>query len=87
MVLGITEPLIFRCFMAWKFNPFTGTFDFYNKNLDGIPIGDDDTRFRWVAPDTLQLLVNGSIRQSWTTEIASGTTGSPMGLLLSLTYA
>ena len=36
-------------------------------DISNIPIGDADTYFKWVAPDTLQLWVNGALRQSWTT--------------------
>jgi hypothetical protein len=53
--------------MAIVFNPFTRNFDFVTKDINQIKIGDDDTYFRWVAPDTLELLVNGVVRQSWTT--------------------
>ena len=35
--------------------------------------------FKWVAPDTLQLWVNGELRQSWTTTIATPASGSYMG--------
>ncbi len=72
--------------MSFKINPFTGKFDEVTGDLNQIPIGDADTYFKWVAPDTLQLWVNGVMRQSWTTAVTAPTTeGQPYGLLLTLT--
>jgi hypothetical protein len=45
--------------------------------------------FKWVAPDTLELWVNGALRHSWTTAyVAPDLTGIPMpfGGMLHLTY-
>jgi hypothetical protein len=73
--------------MAFKLNPHTGKHDATLGDLDQIPIGDADTYFKFVAPDTLQLWVNGVVRQSWTTAVVSSiTTGSPVPLGYLLTY-
>jgi hypothetical protein len=70
----------------FKVNPFTSKFDEVGAtDLDQIPIGDADTYFKWVAPDTLQLWVNGALAHSWTVAVST-TEGQPMGLLLTLTY-
>lgn len=56
-------------------------------DISNIPIGDSDTEFRWVEPDTLQLYVNNVLRQSWTTEVAPPvSTGVPIGILAGITY-
>ncbi len=68
--------------MAFRLNPFTGKFD--ETKIDQSPIGDSDTYFRWVAPDTLQLIVNGQVAQKWVVT-PTGVTGQPYGLLVSLT--
>jgi hypothetical protein len=70
-----------------EFNPFTGEPDLVRADINQVQIGDADTYFKWVAPDTLQLWVNGSVAQSWTvTPVTPTTEGQPMGLLLTLTY-
>jgi hypothetical protein len=68
----------------YAFNPFTGTLDRVNDDINQLPIGDADTYLKWVAPDTLQLWVNGSLAHSWIVD-APATSGTPIGLLLSLT--
>lgn len=68
--------------MAYRLNPFTGKFD--ESKVDKTPIGDADTYFRFVPPDTLQLLVNGSVAQEW---VVLPSDGQPIGLLLALTKA
>jgi hypothetical protein len=56
-------------------------------SIDQIPISDADTYFKWVAPDTLELYVNGVKVQSWTAAfVAPDLTGQPYGLLLTLTH-
>jgi hypothetical protein len=57
-------------------------------DISNIAIGDPDTVFKWVAPDTLQLLVNNAIRQTWTTTLASPESAVPIGFsnMLHLTY-
>ena len=73
--------------MSYEFNPFTKKLDKTgSSDINQTPIGDADTYFKWVAPDTLQLWVNGALRQEWVTAVSSGS-GSPMGLLLALTNA
>jgi hypothetical protein len=72
--------------MSLRFNVFSGTFDFVTTDINQVKIGDADTYYKWVAPDTLQLWVNGNLVHSWTAA-STGNTGKPMGLLLSLTYA
>jgi hypothetical protein len=72
--------------MSYAFNPFTGTLDRVNDDINQLPIGDSDTYLKWVAPDTVQLLVNGSVAHTWTVT-APATSGMPIGLLLSLTRA
>lgn len=72
--------------MALKLNPITGRLDLVTDDINQLQIGDADTYFKWVAPDTLELYVNGALRQSWTTAVvAPPTLGSPYGLLLTLT--
>ena len=43
------------------------------------------TTYFYYDSGTLYLYVNGVVRQEWTTAVI-GTPGSPMGLLLALTY-
>jgi hypothetical protein len=68
--------------MAYKINPFTGKFD--ESSVNNVPIGSTTTYFNWVAPDTLQLIVNGSVAQQWVVSVSTST-GKPYGLLVSLT--
>jgi hypothetical protein len=74
--------------MAYEINKYTGKFDKVGEgatDLDQIPIGDSDTYFRWVAPDTLELVVNGSVAQKWVMAPPVAVSGSPIGVLLSIT--
>jgi len=52
-------------------------------DINRIPIGDSDTYFNFVAPDTLQLIVNGQVAQQWV--VSQTNVGLPYGLLLTLT--
>ena len=72
--------------MGWTKNPFTDELDNTTTDIDQIRIGDADTYFKWVAPDTLQLIVNGSVRQSWTTQIMTGIPNMAFGGNLAFTY-
>jgi hypothetical protein len=47
-------------------NALTGKLDLKTSNLDKMPISDSDTYFKWVAPNTIELYVNGVKAQSWT---------------------
>lgn len=75
--------------MPYKINPDTGERDYYESlsDIDGIPIGNSTTYFT-LNGNTLELWVNGSLRQSWTYTPVAPTiqTGNPIGLLLTLTY-
>jgi hypothetical protein len=55
------------------FKPAIKKLDYYQSDLDQVQIGDADTYFKWVAPDTVELYVNGVLRQSWTTAVVVGT--------------
>lgn len=73
--------------MPWKFNPFTLTLDYYTTGTGGPqnPLYITSTTYFQQVGNTLYLYVNGVIRQEWTTTVVSGS-GSPIGLLLALTY-
>ncbi len=64
--------------MSYKFNPFSGNFDYYEQSIRG----ENSTTYFTFDGSVVSLYVNNVLRQTWTT---SATTGSPMGLLLSLT--
>ena len=56
-------------------------------DLDQTAIGDGDTYFKWVAPATLQLYVNGELRQTWDASLTPPvSTGVPIGILAGITY-
>ena len=40
-------------------------------DLDGVRIGDADTYSKWVAPDTVQMIVNGAVREEWKTGVTT----------------
>lgn len=61
--------------------------------VDGIPIFEDGICFGngntklILNTNSAELWVNGTLVQSWTVTPVAGTTGSPMGMLLTLTYS
>lgn len=75
--------------MAYKFNPLTGNFDYYETGSANPYITNGTngiTYFRMESPDDNSLwdaYVNST--GAWVTSPAL--TGSPIGLLLTLTYA
>jgi len=71
--------------MTTKFNPFTGTLDYVSTSSISNPVYfSSNTYFIYDGINTVSLYINNSFVTSWT----GGTiAGSPMGLLLSLTYA
>lgn len=80
--------------MANRFvlNPFTGRFDAvggFTGELDSAPTGQDDG-YMAVVEDTLYYFAGGN-RYKITAELdnpaGGGSEGSPMGLLLTLTYS
>ena len=54
---------------------------------DGISIYNANWDIKPIDSETLGLYINGSLVQSWTISTTVVTTGNPIGLLLSLTYA
>ena len=75
--------------MGYTINGITGKFDKVTSDINNIPIGDSNTYLKWVAPDTVQLWINGVLSHAWTaTDTTPPTpgTGNPIGLLLTLTY-
>ncbi len=64
--------------MSYKFNPFSGNFDYYEPSIQG----ENSTTYFTFDGTTVSLYVNGVVRQTWTTAPLAG---SPIGLLLSLT--
>ena len=54
---------------------------------EGISIGNANWDLKPIDSTTLGLYINGTLIQSWTISTATPTTGNPIGLLLSLTYA
>lgn len=80
--------------MAWTFNSFTGKFDYYEPDMfQGVLAAEPSSPqqgWTYISSVTNNFYIyygtQWQVLAGLTTTATTGSTGSPMGLLLSLTY-